>query len=118
MWKLFQDSSLGVKLYNTIVAWLIWAVLRKGILALKKILPVKQQFTCSAQEYQGRWPLLAGNTLTRYAAGHPSRLSEQVTRVLRMPFVLSREYSEPVNSSDTLYADFWPASVPKTPRHI
>ena len=87
------------------------------MLALKKILPVKQQSTYSAQEYRALWLLLAGHTLTRYAA-HPSRLSEQVTGVLRTPFVLSRKYSEPVKSSDNLYTDFWPASVPKTPRHI
>ena len=88
------------------------------MLALKKILPVEQQFTYSAQGYQARWLLLAGNTLTRHAAGHPSRLSKQVTRVLRTTLVLSREYSEPVKNSDTLYADFGPASAPKTPRHI
>ena len=86
------------------------------MLALKKILPVEQQFTYSAQRYQARWLLLAGNTLTRYAAGHPLRVSEQATRVT--PLVLSREYSEPVKGRDTLYADFGPASAPKTPRHI
>lgn len=86
------------------------------MLALKKILPVEQQLTYSAQRYKARWLLLAGNTLTRYAAGHPLRVSEQATRVT--PLVLSREYSEPVKGRDTLYADFGPASAPKTPRHI
>ena len=88
------------------------------MLALKKILPFEQQFTYSAQGYQARWLLLAGNTLTRYAARHPLRVSEQATRLLRTPLVLSREYSEPVKGRDTLYADFGPASAPKTPRHI